>query len=181
MHVCCFYLFIYVFLVSSFVLLVFFPLILSVLSFFFSFFLVCLLAFFLCCLFKFIVHIIVVAVYSETLTALKLIYPLSHHDCPLGHCVLSRLFQSSDVTDPFLTVTGKFSKGTLPYVFRSCQRHSELTDEKHIPLRPTPKRDTLRHWRYNRLGLVGWLLIVPATGECISGTDLHRQFYVLPH
>ena len=28
---------------------------------------------------------------------------------------------------------------------------------------------------------VCWLLIVPATCECISGTDLHRQFYVLPH
>ena len=26
-----------------------------------------------------------------------------------------------------------------------------------------------------------WLLNVPATGECISGTDLLRQFYVLPH
>ena len=29
--------------------------------------------------------------------------------------------------------------------------------------------------------LVGWLLNVPATCECISGTDLHRQVYVLPH
>ena len=28
---------------------------------------------------------------------------------------------------------------------------------------------------------VGWLLNVPATCECISGTDLRRQFYVLPH
>ena len=28
---------------------------------------------------------------------------------------------------------------------------------------------------------VCWLLIVPATCECISGTDLLRQFYVLPH
>ena len=28
--------------------------------------------------------------------------------------------------------------------------------------------------------VVGWLLNVPATCECISGTDLHRQFYVLP-
>ena len=28
---------------------------------------------------------------------------------------------------------------------------------------------------------VCWLLIVPATCECISGTDLHRQVYVLPH
>ena len=27
----------------------------------------------------------------------------------------------------------------------------------------------------------GWLLNVPATCECISGTDLLRQFYVLPH
>ena len=26
---------------------------------------------------------------------------------------------------------------------------------------------------------VCWLLIIPATCECISGTDLHRQFYVL--
>ena len=26
-----------------------------------------------------------------------------------------------------------------------------------------------------------WLLNVPATCECISGMDLHRQFYVLPH
>ena len=29
--------------------------------------------------------------------------------------------------------------------------------------------------------VVGWLLNIPATCECISGTDLHRQFYVLPH
>ena len=33
----------------------------------------------------------------------------------------------------------------------------------------------------DELLFVGWLLIVPATCECISGTDLHRQFYVLPH
>ena len=26
-----------------------------------------------------------------------------------------------------------------------------------------------------------WLLNVPATCKCISGTDLLRQFYVLPH
>ena len=29
--------------------------------------------------------------------------------------------------------------------------------------------------------VVGWLLNVPATCECISGTDLLRKFYVLPH
>ena len=29
--------------------------------------------------------------------------------------------------------------------------------------------------------VVGSLLNVPATRECISGTDLLRQFYMLPH
>ena len=29
--------------------------------------------------------------------------------------------------------------------------------------------------------LVGWLLNVPATCQCISGTDPLRQLYVLPH
>ena len=29
--------------------------------------------------------------------------------------------------------------------------------------------------------VVGWMLNVPTTCECISGTDLLRQFYVLPH
>ena len=28
---------------------------------------------------------------------------------------------------------------------------------------------------------VGWLLNVPATCECVSRTDLLRQFYALPH
>ena len=32
-----------------------------------------------------------------------------------------------------------------------------------------------------RIGVVGWLLYVLATCWCISGTDLLRQFYVLPH
>ena len=30
-------------------------------------------------------------------------------------------------------------------------------------------------------GVVGWLLNVQATCECITGTDLLRQFDVLPH
>ena len=36
-------------------------------------------------------------------------------------------------------------------------------------------------WCFRVVCFVCWLLIVPATCECISGTDLHRQFYVLPH
>ena len=37
------------------------------------------------------------------------------------------------------------------------------------------------HSRTQRLFVVCWLLNVPATCKCISGTDLLRQFYVLPH
>ena len=33
----------------------------------------------------------------------------------------------------------------------------------------------------HRAVVVYWLLNVPATCECISGMDLLRQFYVLPH
>ena len=32
-----------------------------------------------------------------------------------------------------------------------------------------------------KLLLVDWLFNVPATGQCISGTDLLGPFYVLPH
>ena len=32
-----------------------------------------------------------------------------------------------------------------------------------------------------KVRFVCWLLNVPATCECISGTDLLRQFYMLPH
>ena len=35
--------------------------------------------------------------------------------------------------------------------------------------------------RFSMLTVVGWLLNVPATRECISGTDLLRQVYVLSH
>ena len=38
-----------------------------------------------------------------------------------------------------------------------------------------------RRWRKKRYFVVCWLLNVPATCECISGTDLFRQFNVLPH
>ena len=34
---------------------------------------------------------------------------------------------------------------------------------------------------YGVVVVVGWLLNAPATCGCISGTDLQRQFYVLPH
>ena len=41
--------------------------------------------------------------------------------------------------------------------------------------------ETVRKERGMQRVVVGWLLNVPATCQCISGTDLLRQFYVLPH
>ena len=35
-------------------------------------------------------------------------------------------------------------------------------------------------WKQEQV-VVCWLLYVPATGECITGRDLLRRFYVLPH
>ena len=45
----------------------------------------------------------------------------------------------------FLTITIAFSvmKGVLLFVFGWCERHSEVTEEMCIPLRPVPKGDTL--------------------------------------
>ena len=44
--------------------------------------------------------------------------------------------------NPFLMRTGKFSVmiGALLYVFGSRERHSNLTEEMHIPLRPLPRK-----------------------------------------
>ena len=51
-----------------------------------------------------------------------------------------------------------------------------------------PKSETITHISayftqnsWDEVCFVCWLLNVPATCQCISGTDLHRQFYVLPH
>ena len=56
-----------------------------------------------------------------------------------------------------------------------------------LPSRKQEKRE--RDWMTPRLTdiafdrevVVCWLLNVPATCKCISGTDLLRQFFVLPH
>ena len=58
------------------------------------------------------------------------------------------------IFNAFLTITGKFpvTIGTLLYVFGSCERHSKLTEQMHVPLRPIPKEDTLRCRRFCKLG-----------------------------
>ena len=63
----------------------------------------------------------------------------------------------------------------LQCLFQVCKLQclSHVWKLKHCPSRPV--NDELVCW------LVGWLLNVPATCECISGTDLIRQFYVQPH
>ena len=42
--------------------------------------------------------------------------------------------------------------GTLLYAFDSCERHSELTEEMHTPVRPISTEDTIRRWRFYKLG-----------------------------
>ena len=39
---------------------------------------------------------------------------------------------------------------------------------------------SIEYWQTTMM-FVGWLPNIPATCECISGTDLHRQVYALPH
>ena len=43
------------------------------------------------------------------------------------------------------------------------------------------ERKRVRGEEEAKKGDVCWLLNVPATCQCISGTDLRKQFYVLPH
>ena len=45
----------------------------------------------------------------------------------------------------------------------------------------TDGSNTWDQWRWGFTVYVCWLLNVPATCECISGMDLLRQFYMLPH
>ena len=40
---------------------------------------------------------------------------------------------------------------------------------------------TERGWRKKAAVVVYWLLDVPVTYKCISGTNLLRQLYLLPH
>ena len=54
-----------------------------------------------------------------------------------------------------------------------------LNAKKQI-LTPAILSTALHFLPYSSL-FVGWLLNIPATCERISGTDLHRQLYVLPH
>ena len=44
-----------------------------------------------------------------------------------------------------------------------------------------PEHHNTDHLKEEEAVVVCWLLNVPATCKCISGTDLLRQFYVLPH
>ena len=51
------------------------------------------------------------------------------------------------------------------------------------PLSWQVRENHMKHVQFSNyfVCLFGWLLNVPATGWCISGTDLLRQFYALPH
>ena len=82
------------------------------------------------------------------------------------------------------------------YVLQHCQVNDaerlNITRSNHTRNRQnkvgvdmTHHKKTIRKYHKQGPGLeclfVGWLLNIPATCQCISGTDLLRQFYVLPH
>ena len=90
-------------------------------------------------------------------------------------------FECSFPTDPqFPAIFRIFTLAcNLPqtlHMITCVNTHHETADWKDV----TPKT-VYTHRDYNVCLFVGWLLNVPATCECISGTDLLRQFYVLPH
>ena len=62
------------------------------------------------------------------------------------------------------------------YVHDGKMRASERASERERERERKREREREREREF-----VCWLLNVPATCECISGTDLLRQFYVLPH
>ena len=59
----------------------------------------------------------------------------------------------------------------------------QMSYRRDVPYSSTrPSQIEIPFCRLTRqTAFVGWLLNVAATCQCISGTDLHRQFYVLPH
>ena len=66
---------------------------------------------------------------------------------------------------------------TIPPVTQSPLSQTQHTTALAHPWRKTPMDKSTGGSEV----VVCWLLNVPATGECISWTDLLRQFYVLPH
>ena len=77
---------------------------------------------------------------------------------------------------------------TGPKFARSFERAEDWPSSSHARIKlPTHLQGWVTPVLANKASLaltpefVGWLLNVPATCQCISGTDLHRQFYVLPH
>ena len=71
----------------------------------------------------------------------------------------------------------------------SCERRSELTEEIHIPLRPLPKDDALRRWRFYewttvrhwlakvRGHLVGLALLYDF-GSCERHSELTEEMHI---
>ena len=64
---------------------------------------------------------------------------------------------------------------------KTAQVRREMDSARAPPFHTHTHTHTHTEEKGRQRKFVGWLLNVPATCECISWTDLHRQFYVLPH
>ena len=85
-------------------------------------------------------------------------------------------------------VYGETTVFAEPYCIRGFLLHMRNLLYKRRPIilqEPYRMKGTLLHEKSPNIEedcvFVCWLLNAPAICECISGTDLLRQFYVLPH
>ena len=74
-----------------------------------------------------------------------------------------------------------FSRPCVFHVLFCSKRRTQLTGYSDWQAAWTCRLYEPLHWDISGSLFVGWLLNVPATCKCISGTDLLRQFYMLPH
>ena len=100
-------------------------------------------------------------------------------------CSLQSLFQLPAAPGGIVVPGKAHTLLTLPKLPQNraiagqVERSSFTTSQNEASVASLPQASFLR--AIVDVMFVGWLLNVPATCECISGTDLHRQFYVLPH
>ena len=70
-----------------------------------------------------------------------------------------------------LVMTGGPTPSQAPTTWAECTETDSVTGSRSVN-----QAFSVGVWLF-----VCWLLNVPVTCLCITGTDLHRQFYVLPH
>ena len=103
-------------------------------------------------------------------------------------------YQGLQALSPYSIITLAVSEQTADTLGRHCGGGVGcLTSQQHVCVSQGAicsdnvgdvtlrKKLQINHLPHPVTTVVCWLLNVPTTGLCISGTDLLRQLYVLPH